>query len=264
MYNQFISWQNPTAFTAANIQVIEDMLKFVRWAFVNRDTDAAVKYAVAHFEVIAKAAMFDKIAAPFKNEKTLNKIRNAQVPEKSTEQFVFDAIEDCMSFALRKDSMRLAYIDFTDAKFSESFNKKFNTLGARGFSETPSLQSAFETSLSNLSRATTRVVFVNAIMSLLNLSSDQKSAVALLKFFYDQIESFQVNTLIFATLCGQEEQKKAMRIIAPSVCVQGNSNISWSLMQFISADGVSPRSYFTAEYEKLQREIEDAYRKFVG
>lgn len=144
-----------------------------------------------------------------------------------------------------------------------AFQSAFNTTSAPFGRAEPSVAGAYQRAKDNYFLTCSRIHSLHALQRLLRRSEygNDETMPGFSNINYSQYENtrrYLELMMLFGGLLGGEAAKEAVRMMAEQSChsVEGTR---YSLMHFLTIDGYSPGSYYSADDEAFRKDIAEKY-----
>ena len=192
----------------------------------------------------------------------LTKRQQSLIDNGDTTGIVLDAFEKVMKWNHISDVIAPP---FQDKHLYAAFVERFNAHVEKWDKTDPSIQGAYNMAKLNMIRAHTRATCMSVIVTLLKRSDYSNPAIAnfnvIREHLYTSGCEFSRQMLLFGGLLGGDFAKEALKVACNRMAYDPKMSIDYSVIHYLSRDGVSPGSWPTAHDVQFRDEIKKAYEQ---
>jgi hypothetical protein len=256
MKNQtrFICWTLEPSVNQYRVDILLDMMTFIREGLQPRTQNNFVDA-----ENFVKAVIFDRTSS----------LMMKSVPKRMYNDHgdTLEIVATTFTKAHSWTSQSVPVAAFRCGKITDALQKRLNSFWHPDVDDTHgSLATAFDVTYSNFIRTCTRLTLLQVTTQLLQLSSPQLPAVweVIREELWASKLKYQRDLLLFGALMGGKQLKTAMATVAAQTCFSENDNTQFSLVQFMTRDGVFPGQWCSSFTDGLRDDIKAAYSKMMA
>lgn len=253
---QFLSEVLPADAKETRFTVIDDMVRYIQQCVGPQYGREGGLQEFSQFQTSVSAALFRFAARSVKLPKNFM----ADAAEK-TALMVVEAIQEGMRFA---SAERICVTHFANKEIAKAVQADTNAIQLSWEEpEVPSVESAFQMAQDNFIRLETGIVYLYAIYKMARPSPysnfDLAGGDAVRSFMYSRRAQFMKNILLFGGLLGGVQAAVAVKMVAREMVYNPNSDIDFSVIEYLQPFGRVPGSYLSKYNEDFMKDIINKY-----
>lgn len=251
---RFISWTYDPIINRDRADIILDMVRFIREGLRSQ---SSLPRPFTVFENAIKAALFERLQSPM----TKPIPKRALVDAGDTVELVAKAFEQDHSW-VSKSAPAAA---FACGKITEQLQKRLGAIWHPEFDEkSTNLEVAASVAFSNACRASTRLVLMHAIVTLLELRNEVPAWGEVREELWGRKVGFHRDLLVFSALLGGDALTEAVKLVAPQTCYSEGGGLRFSVIHFLQRDGFTPGGWLKVTEEGLENDIKERYDAMIA
>jgi len=258
-FKPFLTWSYPYEVLRDRCGLIEQLLDYiVRGAsddYTGKIPEAAVQLGNS-IRAIAYSSFQSLI---------LKRPKSLVVDSGDTNELVLTAIDKCRFYA-GVNQLRVAPL-VSNNDFLEAFEKRFNAQKLYFDQKDPSVDGAYEAARINLWHAETRLVLLHSLYELLKRTPHDRiqhdGFDRIRTILFGKRERFLRTMATFGILKGGEALTEVGKLLANASCHKDKAEdgCDFSIMHFLTFDGVSLGHWKSADEKKFRADIAAKYKE---
>lgn len=255
---RFLCWTIDPVVNAQRAQCLLDMLCFIRDGLRDLGGPPHIRPDFVEAENFVKAAIFEKTSSPMAKPVPKRMMNDAG----DTLDIITAVFKDQHNWASNNapvGGFRCGAVTDTLAERLDAiWHPEINEM------ESGSLQVAFDVARSNFARAATRITLMHVIPELIGTKLEPAVWSRIREDLWLRKLGLQRDLLLFGALLGGAHLQEAVKLVAVQTCVPTKEGIEFSVVHFLTRDGVSPGRWASDFEDGLRQDINGAFERLMA
>jgi len=258
----FLSWTYSFEVLQARCNIVEDVLRYALKGAENQYDAPYAHPKAALLKADVKARMYE-VFRPLVMPKNGKAMVN---PAGDTNELLFAAFEEARTYAMVDQIKAIPH--FSSPELTSAFGKKFfaRTI-SMGAEVHPSVEGAFDQARANFQQCESRLVALHSLYTLVSMNQygnvpELMGFDEIRKTLWERRQKFLRDIAMFGGLLGGHRAKAVACMLARESCHKTDpADVQYSIIQFLTADGVVPGRWSADQDEAFRKDIALKYRE---